>query len=264
MYAVSYAIIFAFHPDLNLDRVITERSFGHSKEKPCSLSYLINKQFRYINMTTLKQLRDCALNVSTKPKKIAISEMFSTELKFASDCLLKWFNAKFKSQYITLNKDAKRKYEVEIPLNKEKERCCICTFPTEINPTMWDATKEQTSYADFIIQKEHKFLRNIFSEEEIPSTRALKDISTFYERFTKFLHISIYLQNVINTTVEFSDSFYKELLEFCKELFSDCENFTEIAEKIAGVEIKNSSTTKIKKKTLHQRTFPEVNSTMRP
>ena len=50
--------------------------------------------------------------------------------------------------------------------------------------------------------------------------------------------------------------FYKELLEFCKELFSDCENFTEIAEKIAGVEIKNSSTTKIIKKNTSPEDFP--------
>ena len=43
MYAVSYIIIFAFHPDLNLDRVIIERSFEHSMEQLCSLSYLTNE-----------------------------------------------------------------------------------------------------------------------------------------------------------------------------------------------------------------------------
>ena len=38
---------------------------------------------------TLLQLRDCVLTVADKSSKIAISEMFTSELKFAADCLLK-------------------------------------------------------------------------------------------------------------------------------------------------------------------------------
>ena len=34
----------------------------------------------------LLPLRDCALTVAAKNSKIAISEMFTTELKFAADC----------------------------------------------------------------------------------------------------------------------------------------------------------------------------------
>ena len=55
MTAVSYVIIFAFHPDLKIDRVIIERSFGHSIEKP-SLNYLTSKQLRYEDIILLKQL----------------------------------------------------------------------------------------------------------------------------------------------------------------------------------------------------------------
>ena len=40
MYTVFYVIIFAFHPELNIDRVIIERSFGHSTNKLTSLNYL--------------------------------------------------------------------------------------------------------------------------------------------------------------------------------------------------------------------------------
>ena len=35
------------------------------------------------------QLRGCELAVADKKNKIAVSEMFNTELKFAADCLLK-------------------------------------------------------------------------------------------------------------------------------------------------------------------------------
>ena len=117
MFVVSYVIIFAFHPDLQLDRVIIKRIFGHSQAKLCSPNYLINEQLKFKNITMLKQLRDYALSVSSKTKKIAISEMFTTEFKFAGDCLMRWFNAKFKSQNLVLSNDVKRKYEIEHPID---------------------------------------------------------------------------------------------------------------------------------------------------
>ena len=176
MIAVSYVIIFAFHPDLDLDRIIIERSFGHSQSQLFSLSYLTTEQLKYNDIKLLKQLRDCVLPVLDKKSKIAISEMFTTKLKFASICLIKWFNAKYKSKNIVISNTLRRNYEVEHPIDHVKDRCCICTFQIEINPTMYNATKNEMSYGDFIIFKEHKFLRNIFSEEELLSTDALKNL----------------------------------------------------------------------------------------
>ena len=49
------------------------------------------------------QLRDYALNVARKKSKLAIVEMFTKELKFAGDCLLKWFNKKYKSKNLELS-----------------------------------------------------------------------------------------------------------------------------------------------------------------
>ena len=88
MNAVSCVIIFAFHPKLKMKRVII-KSFAHSLKKLTTIDYLTNEQLKFNDVTTLKQLRDCALSVFSKKNKIAISEMFSTELKFATDCLLK-------------------------------------------------------------------------------------------------------------------------------------------------------------------------------
>ena len=99
-FAVLYVIISAFHPKLDIDRVIIERSFDHSCD---------NK--------TLLQLRDCALAITAKNSSIAISQMFTTELEFAADCLLKCFNKKFKFNNLKLNNDAKRKYEIEHPID---------------------------------------------------------------------------------------------------------------------------------------------------
>ena len=41
------------------------------------------------------------------------------------------------------------------------------------------------SYADFVIAKEHKFLRNIFSEDELSTSEAIKNIH--FENFSKIL-----------------------------------------------------------------------------
>ena len=81
MFAVSYVIIFTFHPDLDIDHVIIEHSSGHSCEKLRSLNYLARVQLNFKDNKTLLQLTDCAIAIADKKKKkITISEMFSKEL----------------------------------------------------------------------------------------------------------------------------------------------------------------------------------------
>ena len=210
MNAVSYVIIFAFHPDLDMKHIIIERSFGHSIQKRTTIDYLTSEQLKYSDTTTLKQLRDCTISVASKKNKIAISEMFSIELKFASDCLINWFNSKFKNENLQLSNNKKRNYEVENPINWETDKCWICNFPLHINPRTPNAVKEKMSYGDFIIQKEHTFLRNIFSKEELMLSDAIKNIESFHENFSKFLQIVDYLQQSINSIV------------FCNKFCDDC------------------------------------------
>ena len=217
MTALSYVIIFAFHLHLPIDRVIIERSFGHSNLQLCSLNYLTNEQLKFKDINLLKQLRDCALSVASKRNKFAISEMFCTELKFASDCLMKWFNSKFKIRNMQLSNEVKRNYEVKNLINWDTDRFCICTFPLEINPTTSDATKEKMSYSDFVIAKEHKLLRNIFSEDELSSSDGLKTIRSYHENFSRFLKIVVYLQQSLNSIQEFADGIYDHLIQFCGE-----------------------------------------------
>ena len=117
MTAVSNVIIFAFHLDLQIGRVIIEHCFGHSVRQLCSLNYLTSEQIKYKDLTLIKQLRNYAFSVASKRNTLAISEMLSTELKFASECLMSWFNSKFKSENLQLSIDAKRNYEVKNPIN---------------------------------------------------------------------------------------------------------------------------------------------------
>ena len=112
--------------------------------------------------------------------------MFSTDLKFAADCLLKWFNKKFKLNYLELTNAIKRKHQIEHSVNWSQDRCCLCPFPLKISPTSYEADGKTMSYAHFTIFKEHKFLENIFSSDELAKTDSLKDLKTFHERIVGF------------------------------------------------------------------------------
>ena len=124
--------------------------------------------------------------------------MFSTELKFASECLINWFNSKFKKQNLELDNEKRTAYEIENPIDWKNIKYKICNFPLHINPTAFDVEKEKMSYGDFIIKNEHKFLRNIFLEKELISSVAIKSFQSFHENFSRFLQVVVYLQNSIN------------------------------------------------------------------
>ena len=54
MNAVSYVIVFAFYSELEMKRIIIERSFGHSIQKLTTIDYLTAEQLKFKDMTTLK------------------------------------------------------------------------------------------------------------------------------------------------------------------------------------------------------------------
>ena len=141
----------------------------------------------------------------------------------------------------------KRKYEVEFPIDWENGCCCLCKFPVITNPTTFDVSLENMSYSDFIILKEHKFLRNIFSEEDLLKTKALRNIEQYHLAFRKFLTISIYLEDSLNTLTEFHECCNDKLINFCVEKCKDCDDFNEMKEAIKDITIKNKQGSKISK-----------------
>ena len=50
--------------------------------------------------------------------------MFAIELKFLSNCLLKWFNRKFKIQNMEIDHKGKVKHEVFNPIDWKKNKMC--------------------------------------------------------------------------------------------------------------------------------------------
>ena len=181
------------------------------------------------------QLRDCALAVAERKNEIAISEMFSAELKFAADCLLKWFNKKFKSNNLELSNEQKRKFEINHPIIWKQDCCCLFPFLLEINPKIFDADAKTVSYTDVIICKEHKFLRNNFSNDELSKTDAHKDLKTLHGKFVRFLRVAVFLQNAFTVNDKFDACLDDDLLDFCKNNCADCSDFGEIKDLIAKV-----------------------------
>ena len=109
MFAVCYIIVFAFHPELKLERVIIEQSYRHSLVKLLTVDYLKRNHFL--------QLRDAAIAVANSRDKLAISTIFNIELKVAPDTLLKRFNMKIKSKNLVIDPEIERRYEITNPIN---------------------------------------------------------------------------------------------------------------------------------------------------
>ena len=194
MNVVSYVIILAFHPNLNLPRIIIERSFGHSLERLSQIDYLTSEQLKYKDIITLKQLRDSALAVYKKNNPLAVSEMFSIEIRFATNCLLSWFHNKYRNEEVDI--ELKMQYQKENPVDWENGWCVLCTFPLEANLTNYQ--NENMSYRDFIVKKEHMFLRNIFSKKQLSKSPAISTFESFHKHFIEFLEIVIFLEEGIN------------------------------------------------------------------
>ena len=70
MDAVSYSLIFAWHPEFCLSRQMVVSGHNHSLEELSDVSYLTSEQLAMRNQTTTRQLQDSVLNVHSKRKKM--------------------------------------------------------------------------------------------------------------------------------------------------------------------------------------------------
>ena len=117
MFAVSYSLIFAWHPKLSLARQAVVRGYNHSLDELSDVTYLTSEQLAMRNQTTLHQLKDVVLAVHSRKIKNAIVEMFNIELKFACDILMLWFKNKIKK--LTLDNEIAINYKRLSPITAE-------------------------------------------------------------------------------------------------------------------------------------------------
>lgn len=148
MFLISYFQIYTFHSKLNLDKIFIFLSFKQSFSE---------NHIKYFDDVTFKQLKDTATNVLKKEKESALSDMFSTELKFTVDMLVKWCNDLFKSRFNEPDEIKKQLFTRDNPVDWSNQKCVICNFKLAASLNEGHGTYKLTTWYDFIEQKEHLF-----------------------------------------------------------------------------------------------------------
>ena len=97
------------------------------------------------------------------------------------------------------------------------------------------------SFGDFVIRYEHKFLRNIYTEEQIKDSHHIKDLQSYYETFEECILICIGLLALLNNFNR-NDFINSATEEFVEDKFAGDE-ISEIKNTINKTEIKNALST---------------------
>ena len=181
MYVVSYCIVIAFHPDLNILRLVILRSYDQTPDKLTSLTHFQALEYNvfankeHFNKVTLKQLEDAAFSVQNRERNTALAEMFSIELKFTVDCLKFWFNKKHK--VIELQLDNRADFKQKNPIATETI-CCLRDF--SIKP------RSKNGWSEHVFQAEYLFLENIYNEKQMRQM-GIDDFETYSKKLNTIL-----------------------------------------------------------------------------
>ena len=174
-------------------------------------------------------------------------EMFNCELKFVIDICHAWLNKEFSHKKSHLDIFSKKRYKEENPLDFSKTKCVICNFNIGVATKNGPRSKEMI-YFDFVVQKEHCSLRNIFDPKVISKSEKLKDIESYFEAFETFIKIVALLENVYTPDSGISDTEHDCLLDVFEENEIDCSK--ELYLDIFECEVKNVFS--LKKAKTHQ------------
>ena len=117
IFIVSYVLIVAFHPALNIKRIIIQRSYAHSLEQLTNLNYFSEDQMKFIDFEIIKQLKDIAIDVSKRKCKNTMGQIFCLKCALVKKTLLDLFNKKYRTQYLEVNAFVKMQYERNNPVN---------------------------------------------------------------------------------------------------------------------------------------------------
>ena len=238
MFAVSYMMIVAFHPALQLDRVIINRSFAHTLDQLSNIDYLTREQVGFIDNYLIHMLKDCAKEVSKSQCKNSLGQLFSIESALVKKTLLKWFNTKFKRTFTENKPIAKIRFESENKIDQQKDKCVTCKFPMRLEPTNSQTPNSAMTYGDFVIRFEHTFLHNIYTEQQLCLAEHIKNVQNYYEFFQEYIQICIGLLALLNSNR--SDNFINDEVENFVEEESADEIIREIKNSIQKTEIKNA------------------------
>ena len=210
MYVVSYCQIYTFHPGLNLDKIVIFRSFQQNAEEIYDLNHFKKEHVPFFNKRTFFQLKYAASAFLACEKSTSLAQLFSVELKFTVDSLNDWFTNVIKLKFLELS-DVKK--QIFIKGNKiipSKTTCCICGFLLNV-----EVKDEHKRWYNFEVQREHLFLRNIFTPNELKEMR-IDNIEEYYQIIDRLVELFPEIENVPDT-----GDMSKEFKNFLLEDFND-------------------------------------------
>ena len=188
MFVISYCQIFAFHPALDLDRIVIFRSFHQSAEEIFDLNHFGQEHISFFDKVMSHQLKDAATAAIIRETSTSLSEFFSIELKLTIDTLKSWFKNTTKSKFLELNDIEKQLFVNENATILSKTISGICGFLRDIEGASGDEDNKKIWY-NFLVEKEHLFIRNIYCKENLGEMKDTNDISDYHEKFKLFIKI---------------------------------------------------------------------------
>ena len=82
-------------------------------------------------------------------------------------------------------------------------------------------------------------MRNIYSKEQLETSKELKSLESYHEVFDRFFTIVILLESGITNGGTFSETSMEKLSNFIEDYCAGTKNYHEIAEQIKETEIKH-------------------------
>ena len=229
MFVVSYYQIYSC---LNLDKIVIFRSFQQSPEEIYDLNHFRHEHIPYFDKITFSQLKDAATTVLASEKSTLLSELFSVELKFTIDTLNDWFSNTIKPKFLELNDIKKQMFIKENPPVSSKTTCCVCGFLLDTQ-----ACREHKRWYDFIVQREHLFIRNIYTEDELGKMETTKDLCNYYDSFKKSIELVPIMEQALECPQWIKEK--EKLEEFMGEDLNNVyAHLGEVKEAIDEVEVK--------------------------
>ena len=169
------------------------------------------------------------------------NEILSTELKFTIDVLVKWFYDIFKSRLNELDEINKQLFTRNNPIDWSHETCVICGFKLATGIRHDHNHDNLTTGYDFTVTKEHIFLRNIYSSQELKQSKNIKDLEYYYRAFDYFLHGTLLLDKSYNKNSEIEFFDHGNMARFLDETLDlQYFSFLELYETINNFEIKTT------------------------
>ena len=125
------------------------------------------------------------------------------------------------------------------PFNWQEDKCVICKMPLKIKATNHNTPNPKMSCGDFYIGFEHKFSRNIYSDEETQQSPQICTLEKYYEAYQNFIKICINLLSIFGSNMnQDEDQFDLDLKDPLQEKYPEID-LEQLKPKTDDVEIKN-------------------------